>query len=192
MLVPLMMCWIFVYWVRVSGKAAVLISCWGVSKFFDLNNTAFLDAGWGTNEALIISILAHRNAAQRKLIQETYNQSYGEDLLKALDKELSSDFEVSFCLFDCLNSSAFNRWSMLFLYFDECSKFFNHLLPLYPLYKCSPWEEKQIGKCSFVFLVCDILWGPSLIVELGFCFHQIEGSTAMDTGPCRAGCVFGK
>lgn len=50
-------------------------------------------AGWGTNEALIISILAHRNAAQRKLIQETYNQSYGEDLLKALDKELSSDFE---------------------------------------------------------------------------------------------------
>ncbi|WJZ91597.1 hypothetical protein VitviT2T_010655 [Vitis vinifera] len=50
-------------------------------------------AGWGTNEALIISILAHRNAAQRKLIQETYSQSYGEDLLKALDKELSSDFE---------------------------------------------------------------------------------------------------
>lgn len=81
----------------------------------------FLDAGWGTNEALIISILAHRNAAQRKSIQETYSQSYGEDLLKALDKELSSDFEVSFCFFACLNRSAFDRGSMLVLYFDLCS-----------------------------------------------------------------------
>ncbi|CAK9166703.1 unnamed protein product [Ilex paraguariensis] len=49
--------------------------------------------GWGTNEALIIEILAHRNAAQRKLIRETYAATYGEDLLKDLDKELSSDFE---------------------------------------------------------------------------------------------------
>nr|AFK33579.1 unknown [Lotus japonicus] len=49
--------------------------------------------GWGTNEDLIISILAHRNAAQRKLIHETYSQTYGEDLLTDLDKELSSDFE---------------------------------------------------------------------------------------------------
>ncbi|KAH7557577.1 hypothetical protein JRO89_XS11G0183800 [Xanthoceras sorbifolium] len=53
--------------------------------------TAF--AGWGTNEGLIISILAHRNAAQRKLIQQQYAETYGEDLLKALDKELSNDFE---------------------------------------------------------------------------------------------------
>lgn len=52
-------------------------------------------AGWGTNEGLIISILAHRNAAQRKLIRETYAETHGEDLLKDLDKELSSDFEVS-------------------------------------------------------------------------------------------------
>ncbi|CAJ1938100.1 unnamed protein product [Sphenostylis stenocarpa] len=49
--------------------------------------------GWGTNEALIISILAHRNAVQRKLIREAYYLAYGEDLLKDLDKELSSDFE---------------------------------------------------------------------------------------------------
>lgn len=55
-------------------------------------------AGWGTNEALIISVLAHRNAAQRKLIREIYNETYGEDLLKALDKELSSDFEVTLWL----------------------------------------------------------------------------------------------
>ncbi|MCL7050864.1 hypothetical protein MKW94_030357 [Papaver nudicaule] len=49
--------------------------------------------GWGTNEKLIISILAHRNAAQRKAIREVYTETYGEDLLKSLDKELTSDFE---------------------------------------------------------------------------------------------------
>jgi len=50
--------------------------------------------GWGTNEGLIISILAHRHAGQRKVIRETYAQTFGEDLLKVLDKELTSDFEV--------------------------------------------------------------------------------------------------
>ncbi|KAG7535519.1 Annexin repeat [Arabidopsis thaliana x Arabidopsis arenosa] len=50
-------------------------------------------SGWGTNEKLIISILAHRNAAQRSLIRSVYAATYNEDLLKALDKELSSDFE---------------------------------------------------------------------------------------------------
>ncbi|KAK3425854.1 hypothetical protein EUGRSUZ_F02411 [Eucalyptus grandis] len=50
-------------------------------------------AGWGTNEKLIISILGHRNAAQRKLIRQTYAETYGEDLLKALDRELTNDFE---------------------------------------------------------------------------------------------------
>lgn len=54
-------------------------------------------AGWGTNEELIISILAHRNAAQRKSIRQTYAQTYEEDLLKALDKELTNDFEVCSC-----------------------------------------------------------------------------------------------
>ncbi|KAL0361696.1 UNVERIFIED_CONTAM: Annexin D2 [Sesamum radiatum] len=50
-------------------------------------------AGWGTNEGLIISILGHRNASQRKLIRQVYAETYGEDLLKVLDKELSSNFE---------------------------------------------------------------------------------------------------
>ncbi|CAI0446167.1 unnamed protein product [Linum tenue] len=49
--------------------------------------------GWGTNEGLIISILPHRNAAQRKLIREVYHSTYGEDLLKDLDNELSNDFQ---------------------------------------------------------------------------------------------------
>ncbi|KAI4385241.1 hypothetical protein MLD38_003292 [Melastoma candidum] len=50
-------------------------------------------AGWGTNEDLIISILAHRNAAQRRSIRQAYVDAYGEDLLKDLNKELTSDFE---------------------------------------------------------------------------------------------------
>ncbi|KAL3830437.1 hypothetical protein ACJIZ3_019239 [Penstemon smallii] len=50
-------------------------------------------SGWGTNEDLIISILGHRNFEQRKLIRQVYAETYGEDLLKALDKELSNDFE---------------------------------------------------------------------------------------------------
>nr|1N00_A Chain A, annexin Gh1 [Gossypium hirsutum] len=50
-------------------------------------------SGWGTNEGLIIDILGHRNAEQRNLIRKTYAETYGEDLLKALDKELSNDFE---------------------------------------------------------------------------------------------------
>ncbi|KAG5529455.1 hypothetical protein RHGRI_029995 [Rhododendron griersonianum] len=50
-------------------------------------------AGWGTNEDLIIQILAHRNSAQRKLIRQTYADIFKEDILKELDKELSNDFE---------------------------------------------------------------------------------------------------
>lgn len=54
-------------------------------------NRAF--AGWGTNEDLIVTILAHRNAAQRRAIRDCYPRIYGVDLLKDLDKELSRDFE---------------------------------------------------------------------------------------------------
>ncbi|WOL19919.1 annexin D7-like [Canna indica] len=49
--------------------------------------------GWGTNERLIISILAHRTAAQRRAIRSIYAQTYGEELLKSLDDEISGDFE---------------------------------------------------------------------------------------------------
>ncbi|KAL0736193.1 hypothetical protein Bca4012_012403 [Brassica carinata] len=49
--------------------------------------------GWGTNERMIISILAHRNAEQRSFIRAVYAANYNKDLLKELDKELSGDFE---------------------------------------------------------------------------------------------------
>ncbi|CAL9229811.1 unnamed protein product [Arabidopsis halleri] len=49
--------------------------------------------GWGTNEGMIISILAHRNATQRSFIRAVYAANYNKDLLKELDRELSGDFE---------------------------------------------------------------------------------------------------
>uniref|UniRef100_A0A6N2LKB3 Annexin n=1 Tax=Salix viminalis TaxID=40686 RepID=A0A6N2LKB3_SALVM len=40
--------------------------------------------------------LAHRNAAQRNLIRQVYTEAHGQDLLKDLDKELSSDSRSEF------------------------------------------------------------------------------------------------
>ncbi|EOY19935.1 hypothetical protein QUC31_005893 [Theobroma cacao] len=49
--------------------------------------------GWGTDEKAIISVLGHRNAAQRKQIRLAYEELYQEDLIKRLESELSGDFE---------------------------------------------------------------------------------------------------
>ncbi|CAN0885745.1 Annexin Gh1 (Fragment) [Linum grandiflorum] len=76
-------------------------------------------SGWGTNEGLIISILGHRNSDQRKLIRETYQSTYGEELLKELDRELSNDFERAVLLWTLspaerdaiLANEATKRWT---------------------------------------------------------------------------------
>ncbi|KAI3445114.1 hypothetical protein Pfo_001779 [Paulownia fortunei] len=49
--------------------------------------------GWGTDEKAIISILGRRNAIQRKLIRQAYEDLYQEDLVKRLESELSGDLE---------------------------------------------------------------------------------------------------
>jgi annexin D len=49
--------------------------------------------GWGTNEKELISILAHRDAAQREQIQLAYEEMYNENLIKRLESELTGDFE---------------------------------------------------------------------------------------------------
>ncbi|KAL6286759.1 hypothetical protein ACE6H2_011149 [Prunus campanulata] len=61
--------------------------------------------GMGNHEDLIISILGHRNAAQRKVIRQTYAEAYGRSPQVILRKISSSDFEVklrmhysSFCI----------------------------------------------------------------------------------------------
>ena len=56
---------------------------------------------------MIIEILGHRNAAQRKLIRQTYAETYREDLLKASDNELSNGFEVFTVFFDLGPSNLF-------------------------------------------------------------------------------------
>ena len=50
--------------------------------------------GWGTNEKGVIAILGHRNAAQRKMIWEAYEEKYQENFIKRLESELSGHFEV--------------------------------------------------------------------------------------------------
>ncbi|KAJ4834983.1 hypothetical protein Tsubulata_019270, partial [Turnera subulata] len=49
--------------------------------------------GWGTCEKAIISILGHRNAAQRRQIRAAYEELFHEDLVKRLESELKGDFE---------------------------------------------------------------------------------------------------
>ncbi|GJX27058.1 annexin-like protein RJ4 [Tanacetum coccineum] len=49
--------------------------------------------GWGTDEKAVIAILGHRNATQRKLIRQAYQEIYQEDLVKRLEHELSGHFE---------------------------------------------------------------------------------------------------
>ncbi|KAI3425624.1 Annexin [Psidium guajava] len=48
--------------------------------------------GWGTDEKAVIWILGHRNASQRRLIRETYQQLYNKSLIDSLNSELSGDF----------------------------------------------------------------------------------------------------
>ncbi|KAG6408542.1 hypothetical protein SASPL_131555 [Salvia splendens] len=49
--------------------------------------------GWGTDEKAVIGVLGRRNALQRKLIRQAYEELYEEDLVKRLESELSGDFE---------------------------------------------------------------------------------------------------
>jgi len=51
-------------------------------------------SGWGTDEQAVISILAHRDATQRKQIALEYEHKYSESLIQRLQSELSGDFEV--------------------------------------------------------------------------------------------------
>lgn len=50
--------------------------------------------GLGTNETELISTLAHRNEAQRKLVRLAYEEIYHQDLIQQLKSELSGNFEV--------------------------------------------------------------------------------------------------
>ncbi|XP_060928206.1 annexin A4 [Limanda limanda] len=50
--------------------------------------------GTGTDEAVIIDVLAHRTVAQRQRIKETFKQAVGKDLADELSSELSGNFRA--------------------------------------------------------------------------------------------------
>ena len=49
--------------------------------------------GVGTDEQAIINVIAHTNASERAIIRNMYTQTYGENLIKRLEAETSSDFQ---------------------------------------------------------------------------------------------------
>ncbi|KAI6689333.1 hypothetical protein NL676_026161 [Syzygium grande] len=49
--------------------------------------------GWRTFDKLIISILAHKTAEERKYLRQRYAETYGEDLLETFDSEANGGFE---------------------------------------------------------------------------------------------------
>ena len=50
--------------------------------------------GTGTDEQAIINVIAHTNATERAMIRNMYTQTYGENLIKRLEGETSSDFQT--------------------------------------------------------------------------------------------------
>ncbi|KAH0460839.1 hypothetical protein IEQ34_008414 [Dendrobium chrysotoxum] len=59
----------------------------------DAKNLRMACEGWGTDEKTLIDILAHRDAAQRLQIIQSYEDLYNENLIKRLESEISGDFE---------------------------------------------------------------------------------------------------
>ena len=51
--------------------------------------------GFGCDNGAVVNILAHRDAAQRSLIQREYKAMYHKDLIKHLKSELSGNLEVN-------------------------------------------------------------------------------------------------
>ncbi|XP_031498797.1 annexin D5 [Nymphaea colorata] len=54
--------------------------------------------GFGCDSAAIVNILAHRDAAQRGLIQQEYHKMYTDDLMRRLSSELSGDLKKAVLL----------------------------------------------------------------------------------------------
>lgn len=61
---------------------------------FGIDFLWFVFGGFGCDTAAVIGVLAHRDAAQRALIQQEYRAMYSEELTKRLKSELSGKLEV--------------------------------------------------------------------------------------------------
>ncbi|KAF8043049.1 hypothetical protein BT93_A1403 [Corymbia citriodora subsp. variegata] len=98
--------------------------------------------GWGTDEKAIIWILGHRNASQRRLIRETYQQLYSRSLINSLYSELSGDFRkaVIFWTYDPPERDARLAKEAL----QTKRKGINHLLPIVEI-ACASSPNHLIG-----------------------------------------------
>ncbi|XP_027339454.1 annexin D8-like [Abrus precatorius] len=76
---------------------ATLIAAKDSSPYEDAETIKKACKGFGTDESSLISILAHRNVAQRKLVRQAYEEIYHEDLIQQLKSELSGSFERAIC-----------------------------------------------------------------------------------------------
>ncbi|KAG4946172.1 hypothetical protein AAZX31_15G129400 [Glycine max] len=76
---------------------ATLIAAKHSSSIEDAENIKKACKGLGTDETALISILAHRNVAQRKLVRMAYEELYQEDLIQQFKSELSGSFERAIC-----------------------------------------------------------------------------------------------
>ncbi|TKY72434.1 Annexin D8 [Spatholobus suberectus] len=74
-----------------------LIATKDSSPIEDAKNIKKACKGLGTDDTALISILAHRNVAQRKLVRLAYEEIYQEDLIQQLKSELSGSFERAIC-----------------------------------------------------------------------------------------------
>ncbi|KAK7246205.1 hypothetical protein RIF29_41065 [Crotalaria pallida] len=76
---------------------ATLIAAKDSSPIDDAETIKRACQGLGTDEKALISVLAHRNEAQRKLVRLAYQEIYHEDLIQQLKSEISGNFEKAMC-----------------------------------------------------------------------------------------------
>ena len=90
-------------------------------KFKSFNLVTFFYVLWmwvgrgGADENLIVWILGHRNAFQRKEIKETYQQLYKESIIDRLHSKLSGVLKV-LCVHTLASFLCFNNNSKLYGY----------------------------------------------------------------------------
>lgn len=125
-------------------------------------SVSLIFVGWGADEKAIISILAHRNAIQRRHIRIAYEQLFQEDLVKRLESEISGHFEVLFLFF-------FEIVVIILVFFD----FIRYDLPLqllqFPAHCClsfSKIDHRHYFPSTIVF-ICS----SSSIVTIIFTIH---------------------
>lgn len=77
--------------------------------------------GWGTDEKGLISVIGHRNAAQRRMIEEAYESQYNENLIRRLEKS-SMETLRELCVGGCWNPSIGRQFLPMLLSRNQTTK----------------------------------------------------------------------